>query len=443
MRKLLFFLFTALVQYCTFAQTQTIAYHKGANMTAGSGLQTTLTNFTTCQSTVTATFSARGYSGTWSQGAFEYYVNDVLIGTGVGNQTFNISNYIPVNSVKVKKTDYSNWNEVEILVSITSPSASAPATAPTVSNVGYCLNQSATALSATLSSTGTNLKWYTSDVGDNFSTSAPTPLTNTAGTTSYWVAQATTSGCESLRSKIDVVVSALPAAPAASSQSVCAGSTIANLSATGTNLKWYSSATGGSPLASTTAVNSGNYFVSQSNTSCESTRTQVAVSLTNAPTPTGSESQSFSTSNPTIANIVVLPATVLWYASQANAISGSNPIASTTALVNGTTYYAVNVVDGCRSLPFAVTVINVGLSSENFETNKVTFYPNPANDVLYIQNDTAILEVEVWNSIGQVMLKQTANDVNVQLNVSHLSSATYFVKLITADKTTSFKMVKL
>ena len=89
-------------------------------MTAGTGLQTTLTNFTTCQSTVTATFSARGYSGTWSQGNFEYYVNDVLIGSGVGNQTFNISSYIPVNSVKVKKTDYSNWNEVEILVNVTS-----------------------------------------------------------------------------------------------------------------------------------------------------------------------------------------------------------------------------------------------------------------------------------------------------------------------------------
>lgn len=412
-------------------------------MTAGSGLQTTLTNFTTCQSTVTATFSARGYSGTWSQGNFEYYVNDILIGSGVGNQTFNISSYIPVNSVKVKKTDYSNWNEVEILVNITSQSTTAPASAPTVSNVGYCLNQSATALSATLSSTGTNLKWYTSDVGDNFSTTAPTPLTSTAGTTSYWVAQATTSGCESTRAKIDVVVSELPTAPVAASQSVCAGSTIANLSATGTNLKWYSGATGGNPLATTTTVNAGNYFVSQSNTSCESARTQVVVTITSAPTPTGNNSQSFSTSNPTLSNFVVSPATVLWYATQENAISGNSPLASTTALVSGTTYYAVNVVDGCRSLPFAVTVINVGLSSENFETNKVAFYPNPANDVLYIQNDTAILGVEIWNSIGQIMLKQTANDVNVQLNVSHLSSATYFVKLITADKITSFKMVKL
>jgi hypothetical protein len=442
MRKLLFLLFMFLAKCASFAQTQTIPYHKKATMTAGSGLQTTLTNFTTCQSAVTVNFSAKGYSGTWTQGNFEYYVNDVLIGSGVGNQTFNISSYIPVNSVKVKKTDYSNWNEVEILVNVTSSSSSAPAASPIVSNVNYCKNQTATALTATLSSTGTHLKWYTSDIGGNFSTNPPTPSTTTVGTSSYWVAQATTAGCESTRAKIDVMVSELPTAPVATSQSVCAGSTINNLSATGTNLKWYSSATGGSPLATTTAVNSGNYFVSQSNTSCESARTQVAVTLTTSPTPTGESSQSFSTSNPTLSNIVVSPATVVWYATEENAISGNNPLASTTVIENNTTYYAVNVTNGCRSLPFAVTVLNVGLNSENFETNKVTFYPNPTSDVLHIQNDTTIVGIEVSNAIGQIMLQQTTNNANVQLNVSHLSSGTYFVKLLTTEKTKSFKMVK-
>jgi hypothetical protein len=82
------------------------------------------------------------------------------------------------------------------------------------------------------------------------------------------------------------------------------------------------------------------------------------------------------------------------------------------------------------------------LNSENFETNKVTFYPNPTSDVLHIQNDTTIVGIEVSNAIGQIMLQQTTNNANVQLNVSHLSSGTYFVKLVTAEKTKSFKMVK-
>jgi hypothetical protein len=40
------------------------------------------------------------------------------------------------------------------------------------------------------------------------------------------------------------------------------------------------------------------------------------------------------------------------------------------------------------------------------------------------------------------MLQQTTNNANVQLNVSHLSSGTYFVKLLTTEKMKSFKMVK-
>jgi len=76
-----------------------------------------------------------------------------------------------------------------------------PAAPAAVSPVSYTLNATATALSAT----GTALKWYTVATGGAASSTAPTPVTTTAGSTSYYVSQ-TVNSCESLRDTIVVEV---------------------------------------------------------------------------------------------------------------------------------------------------------------------------------------------------------------------------------------------
>ncbi|MDR7212295.1 LamG-like jellyroll fold domain-containing protein [Flavobacterium piscis] len=53
---------------------------------------------------------------------------------------------------------------------------------------------------------------------------------------------------------------------------------VSDLSATGTDLKWYTNATGDTALDATTALSTGLYYVSQT-LSCESTRTQVQVNI--------------------------------------------------------------------------------------------------------------------------------------------------------------------
>ncbi|MFP9100967.1 hypothetical protein ACLI09_18140, partial [Flavobacterium sp. RHBU_24] len=58
--------------------------------------------------------------------------------------------------------------------------------------------------------------------------------------------------------------------------------------ATGTALKWYTTLTGGSALASATALATGTYYVSQTLNSCESTRTPVAVTINTTAAPTAS-----------------------------------------------------------------------------------------------------------------------------------------------------------
>jgi len=81
--------------------------------------------------------------------------------------------------------------------------------APTItSSVTYCQEATATALTATPPN-GSTLLWYTTATGGTGSTTAPTPVTTTAGTTSFYVSSVSTAGCAgSTRARIDVNVTA-------------------------------------------------------------------------------------------------------------------------------------------------------------------------------------------------------------------------------------------
>ena len=74
--------------------------------------------------------------------------------------------------------------------------------------VTYNQGDTASPLTATTGTNGTGLLWYTSATGGTGDTTAPTPSTATAGSTSYWVASTNANGCESERVEIVVNVNA-------------------------------------------------------------------------------------------------------------------------------------------------------------------------------------------------------------------------------------------
>ena len=99
----------------------------------------------------------------------------------------------------------SNFPSLEASATIAvnaTPSAPAVSSSP----VEYCVDETATALTAT----GDNLLWYTSRTGGTGEATAPIPGTATAGSTTHYVSQ-TTNGCESERAEIVVIVKACPA----------------------------------------------------------------------------------------------------------------------------------------------------------------------------------------------------------------------------------------
>ncbi len=157
--------------------------------------------------------------------------------------------------------------------------------------------------------------------------------------------------------------------------------------------------------------------------------------------PIGAATQTVIGTNATIGNLLVTPSTSLWYASEVDALFGINVLTSTDNVSNGSTYYAVNVVNGCPSVPLAVTV-TVSLSNDGFDNTSFNFYPNPTSDVLHISNNKEISEVIVYNLLGQTVLNQKYNNLEVTLDLSTFPTNTYLVKVICSEQSKTFKIMK-
>ncbi len=171
-------------------------------------------------------------------------------------------------------------------------------------------------------------------------------------------------------------------------------------------------------------------------------RETLNLTINTAATPTGLSTQTVSVTNlndATLEDLVVSPTTVIWYATLADAQNQVNPLLITTVLTDGATYYAVNVSSGCASAPFAVTV-TVALGVNGFDGASLSVYPNPTSGIVNINYSEAIVSVTVMNLLGQVILQKKPNQSEVNIDLSSLPSATYFVIV---ESNGNWKVVKV
>jgi len=144
-------------------------------------------------------------------------------------------------------------------------------------NFVYCQGDNA----ALLSVIGANVLWYTSSSGGVGSAAAPTPSTAVPGTFYYYASQ-TVNGCESSRLQITVLVKSKPPKPGVQNKNYCQNDFALPLSASGSNLMWYRTSSGGvgsaiSPTPSTLYADTVYYYVTQNVNGCESDRAQIMV----------------------------------------------------------------------------------------------------------------------------------------------------------------------
>ncbi|MEL1254711.1 gliding motility-associated C-terminal domain-containing protein, partial [Flavobacterium sp. DGU38] len=235
-----------------------------------------------------------------------------------------------------------------------------PGTPTTTDNTqDFCLANAPTV--ANIQVNQANLVWYNSLT----STTAIAPTTALANGTYFGAILDPVTGCESaVRLQVTVTVTN-PGTPTTTnnSQNFCVSNspTVANIQVNETNVVWYGTLTGVTPLAPTTALVNGIYYGAILNpmTGCQSnTRLQVNVTINNptATPTTNSATQNFCSLNaPTVANIQVNESNVVWYS---NPIGGT-PLAPTTALTTGLYYGAISSAIGCENSVRLVVTVNV------------------------------------------------------------------------------------
>lgn len=182
------------------------------------------------------------------------------------------------------------------------------------------------------------------------------------------------------------------------------------------------------------ATTPGSYTCVVTNGAC--TTTTSATILTTTIAPSGSASQSLITGS-TLNSIVVSGTNILWYSSP----TSTNSLVNTTPLVNGTTYYASQTLNGCEGPRLAVTV-QAQLGIEDFNSIKISYNPNPVIDVLNIKSAELLKNVSVVNALGQIVYSKECSDTDLQLDFSCFSSGSYFVKVQSDQKQNIFKILK-
>lgn len=225
---------------------------------------------------------------------------------------------------------------------------------PDVVNVTFCQNTNAPGLTATASS-GATLNWYgTSQTGGTRTDSPPVIPNTTATTYTYYVSQ-TLDGCESAsRAPITAQVKPTPAAPGVTSVEYCNNAGSQQLSAAGSNIKWYDAA--GSSLSSaptppTNTVGQQTYQATQTIDGCESPQKSLTVTIKPLPGQPGVTNLSYCqpTQDQPAQNVGPLTASgdnLRWYNTDGNPFqSAPTPPVSQ---VGTYTYQVSQTVNGCE-----------------------------------------------------------------------------------------------
>ena len=170
----------------------------------------------------------------------------------------------------------------------------------------------------------------------------------------------------------------------------------------------------------------------------------VQVIVNTTPSPTGSTTQFFDFKNPvSVSNLAINGTNFKWYSTFSDAMSKTNNLQFSTPLTPGSTYYATQTVNGCVSIiPLAITVTNT-LEIDEFKLENAAFYPNPFTHFITLKYPEIITSLELYNSIGQSVLKTNINDKETTLSVDKLPSGIYFIELRIKNYTGIIKAIKL
>ncbi len=178
--------------------------------------------------------------------------------------------------------------------------------------------------------------------------------------------------------------SGTPAPTVTTPVTYCQGAIATALTATGTALKWYTVATGGTasttaPTPSTATAGSTTYYVSQTVNSVESQRAEIVVTVTASPSaPTVTTPVTYC-QGATATALTATGTALKWYTVATGGTASTTAPTPSTVAAGSTTYYVSQTVNGCES-PRASIVVTV---------NAIPAAPAVVSPVVYQTGATA------------------------------------------------------
>lgn len=131
--------------------------------------------------------------------------------------------------------------------------------------------------------------------------------------------------------------------------------------------------------------------------------------------------------------------------------TGSNPVLNPEVQYDGlsTEFTASGPVTSGQTYHLKFAIANVGdnaldsaifltagslraatLGNENYTTEKVTLYPNPATDFIHINAAYSISEITIYDVQGRALQQTKTTGTDIELNTQDLTTGTYIIEFV-------------
>lgn len=109
--------------------------------------------------------------------------------------------------------------------------------------------------------------------------------------------------------------------------------------------------------------------------------------------------------------------------------------------------YPNSPIDPCASYGYGQVEdysINIEplLGKEDFFNRKISYYPNPIEDVMNIESDSPLVKLVIYDVSGKVIYEAMPNLDKVQMDLSFLASGIYLAKVMTDKEVQTIKIIK-